>query len=264
MSSVAEPSPAEHARTLAGGVVPGALHLPAGSDDGHGCASHRPSVRIRHLADTAGQVYLLVDDDSSVRRRLTATDAPIGLAQLDVLDVPPGWHSLPRARLGLTGWVESIPATHQRRAAEAIAAARPVAALLGVGAGASLYRFDVADITLTTASGIHRVDPAAYAAAEPDPFYDHEDHLAGHLQRCHAHRLASYAQDRLSFADAALLYEVGVVGVDRYGIDLRCAVGTEYRFVRVALAALGDTSMCGQPPCRELTARLPAPRGADG
>ncbi|HEX3811877.1 MAG TPA: DUF2470 domain-containing protein [Mycobacteriales bacterium] len=222
------PSPAERARTLALGVVTGVLHLPATGVDGGS-----RDYRVQHLTGRDGEVTLLVQDGTDLHQQLTMITRSMDLADvpsvLDVLDVPPGQLCLPRARLCITGWVDEPTPGVQRQLAAQIAAARPVGSLLDVGTGWTLYRLEVAEIRVTTGAGTHAVEPGAFAAAEPDPLYEAEDHVVGHLEQHHRDQTIGYALRQLA---GGSITDVTIVGLDRYGIDLLCAVGSTYEPLR--------------------------------
>jgi hypothetical protein len=228
-ATIIEPSPAERARTLALGVVTGVLHLPGlAAENGTSKA-----YRVQQLTAPDGSVALLVKDGSDLQERMRAIIESTDLADvptiLDVLDVPPGQLCLPRARLCMTGWVENLPVAEQRLLAGGVAMARPLGALLDIGAGWTLYRFDIGEIRVTTGTGTRVVEPTEFAAAEPDPLYENEDHVVGHLEEHHSDQKIEYALRRL---DRAAVSEVTIVGLDRYGLDLLCAVGSTYRPLR--------------------------------
>jgi hypothetical protein len=236
------PSPAERARTLAAGVVPGVVHLlqsPFDTDvsvpSGPG-QRRRQSWRVQHLADRDGRLNLLVADDSELGRGLRTAFEDAALPDvpcaLDVLDVPPGQVCLPRARLCVTGWVDLPSAPEQRQQAERICAARPIGSLLDVGGGSSLWRLDVGEIRLTTAGGVSVIEPRDFANAEPDPLYEAEDHIVAHLQEDHLDDAIRYVLGRIEGPVSGELSEVSVVGVDRYGLDLLVVVAGAYRAIR--------------------------------
>lgn len=226
---ITEPSPAERARTLALGVVTGVLHLPALVTENGASKAYR----VQQVTAPDGSVALLVQDRSDLHCRLQTIIESTDLADvptvLDVLDVPPGQLCLPRARLCITGWVEALPVSEQRQLAGPVAAARPIGALLDLGTGWTLYRFEIAEIRVTTGAGTWVVEPDEFTAAEPDPLYENEDHVVGHLEEHHRDQTIEYALRRL---DRSAVSDVTIVGLDRYGLDLLCAVGATYRPLR--------------------------------
>lgn len=229
-SDPAQPAPAERARTLALGVVAGVVHVP-GADDG-GTKAHR----VQQLTQPDGSIALLVADSDPLHR-LVQEQVRSGRLEdipsvLDVLDVPPGRLCLPRARLCVTGWIEPVPDAHQRLLAGRIAAARPLGALLDVGNGHTLYEFDTGEIRVTTNSGTTIVGDREFHAASPDPLYEAEDHIVVHLEMHHRDDTIDYVRRRLGPEQAARLADVSVVGLDRYGLELLCAIGSEYLSIR--------------------------------
>lgn len=235
------PSAAEWARTLALGVVTGVLHLPGlasdasdGSDAAAGWGGGgTKAYRVQQLTDRDGEVALLVQNGTELHERLrpitTSSDLIDVASVLDVLDVPPGELCLPRARLCVTGWIDEPPVAVQRQLAARIAGVRPLGSLLDVGTGWTLYRFEVGEIRVTTAAGTTVVEPADFIAAEPDPLYEAEDHVVGHLEAQHRDQTIGYALRRLA---GCAITDVTVVGLDRYGLDLLCAVGSDYEPLR--------------------------------
>lgn len=261
MSARTAPSPAERARTLALGVVGGVLHLETGDES-------TATRRVQQITGPDGELVLLVESGSRLHADIERHIASESLADvpclLDVLDVPPGQLSLPRARLCVTGWAESVPVVEQRRLAGQVAAARPIGALLDVGSAWSLYRFDVAEIKLTTAAGTFRIGEREFAAAAADPLYESEDHIVGHLQTYHYDDAVAHVMQRLPAEKAAQLTGVTVSGLDRYGLDLLCAIGREYEMLRSTFPVRIDDEnslsqaltrlMCA--PCSQKTAAM--------
>ncbi|NYD23952.1 DUF2470 domain-containing protein [Kineococcus aurantiacus] len=260
------PTPAEWARTLAVGTVPGTLHLPrvprpcahhgegtvhdgagevfaqaAPARRGRAATPRTEAFAVQHLTDAWGGLLLLLEDGSPVHRRLLelGDDArwngvPV---VLDVLDVPPGQAALPRARLCVTGWVESILPADQRRVAQTAAAVRPLGALLDVGTTRSVWRLEVADVRVTTATGVHLLEDEEFTAAAPDPLYDDEDGIVAHLETHHRDALVGWVLDALPAGQAHEAREVAVVGADRYGLDVLVTVGGGTTTLRAAFAA---------------------------
>jgi hypothetical protein len=259
LGALTRPSPAQWARTLAVGTVTGTLHLPRthqgcphhphqGHDHRHGTdeaevfaeavpqrrsratPSRTEAYPVQHLTDAWGGLLLLLEDGSALHRRLLEleTDARwSGVpAVLDVLDVPPGQAALPRARLCVTGWVESILPADQRRVAQTAAAVRPLGALLDVGSTRLVWRLEVADVRVTTATGVHLLEDEEFTAAAPDPLYDDEDGIVAHLEDDHRDALIGWVLDALPAEQARETREVAVIGVDRYGLDVLATVGS--------------------------------------
>ncbi|NAZ74877.1 hypothetical protein GTQ99_05480 [Kineococcus sp. T13] len=251
----ARPTPAQWARTLAVGTVAGTLHLPPaagacphrasadpGAPAGEGARAGRRTEAhpVQHLTDAWGGLLLLVDEGGALQRRLAEVDAGDRWdrvpAVLDVLDVPPGQAALPRARLGVTGWVEPVGAGDQRRLAATAAAVRPLGALLDVGTTRRLWRLEVADVRVTTATGVHLLEDEEFTAAAPDPLYDDEDGIVAHVEAVHRDALVGWVLATLPPERASAAREVAVVGVDRFGMDVLVTVGSSTTLLRAAFA----------------------------
>ena len=255
-------TPAQWARTLAVGTVTGTLHLPRAhrdapdgahpSTEAEVFAAATPQRRsrsaqprteahpVQHLTDAWGGLLLLLEDGSALHRRLLDLETEArwsGVpAVLDVLDVPPGQAALPRARLCVTGWVESILPADQRRVAQTAAAVRPLGALLDVGSTRLIWRLEVADVRVTTATGVHLLEDEEFTAAAPDPLYDDEDGIVAHLENDHRDALIGWVLDALPPEQARETREVAVVGVDRYGLDVLVTVGSGTTTLRAPFA----------------------------
>ncbi|WP_337062094.1 DUF2470 domain-containing protein [Kineococcus sp. G2] len=258
----ARTTPAQWARTLAQGTVPGTLHLPrtgaGGACPHHGPAAHRDGGhdglggrggrteqhRVRHLTDAAGGLLLLVGTDEPLHERLRELSTEAAAAPgaggvpvvLDVLDVPPGQAALPRARLCATGWAQALDVRAQRRAAQAVAAVNPLGALLDVGSTRALWRLEVGEVRVTTAEGVHLLDEDAVAVATADPFYADEDGAVVHLETEHRDALVGWVLRELPPEEAVRTREVAVVGLDRYGLDVLVTTGTGTRVLRASYA----------------------------
>ena len=287
-------APAQWARTLAQGTVGGTLHLPR-TRTGGSCPHHAgtapgspadlveavaPGRRARgaeprtephavqHLTDAWGGLLLLAEEGSALDDRLVELGSDgrwNGVpAVLDVLDVPPGQAVLPRARLCVTGWVEAVDPAEQRRVAQTAAAVRPLGVLLDVGTTRRLWRLEVADVRVTTDRGVHLLEDEEFTAAAPDPLYDDEDGIVARLEDDHRDALVGWVLAALPLEQARETREVAVVGVDRYGLDVLCTVGSGTTVLRAAftepvradhelpaaLCALFACPCAGRPGCR--------------
>lgn len=264
------PTPAQWARTLAVGTVTGTLHLPRAAPacahrSGHTPDEHDDALQaeavfaqaapqqrgrtteprtdaygVQHLTDAWGGLLLLLEDGSPLHRRLVELETDSrwsGIpAVLDVLDVPPGQAVLPRARLCVTGWVESILPADQRRVAQTAAAVRPLGALLDVGTTRRIWRLEVADVRVTTAGGVHLLEDEQFTAASADPLYDDEDGIVAHLEGNHRDALIGWVLGELPPEQARETREVAVVGADRYGLDVLVTVGGGTTTLRATFA----------------------------
>lgn len=258
------PTPAETARTLASGVVPATLLLPetAPAKQPAPTATAETAVKVRsYVGASSGEIYLLADDRAETGQRLRAAvsqaqelDTP---ALLDLLDVPPVRTDLPRARLCVAGWVEVLGADEQRAAAVDAAAVRPSSHLLSVGHTATLYRLHPAELSLTRGDATFDVDVDEFRSVEPDPIYENEHEVTGHLQHYHYDDLTQWALARLAPEERKTLRQVTITGLDRYGLDLACVTAHGCTRSRVTFAeavpdeeSLGDALReLNQCPC---------------
>ena len=194
-----KPSPAEIARTLACGRIPGRLH-PAG---------HLEPVVVDHATDRAGRPLILVRDGDDLETG--------GAVTLSAEDVPP----LPRApslgRVRVTGQLCRLASDEAAAAVDAFAEANPVPDLLDVGRGASLCGIDVTGVWLDRGPATIQVDPAGYAAAEPDPLHALERDLLADLADHHAPQIESYFRCLLALTGRPTRVPPRPLRLDRYG-----------------------------------------------
>jgi hypothetical protein len=174
-------------------------------------------------------------------------DVPVALA---VPDVPPGQAAPSLGRAWVAGWARPLTGTGARDAALEFATVRPSGDLLGLGRGFVLYRVEVVAVRLEppanpqpygatvedgAAPGDHDparcpgtadnrgtpdtidVDPAEYAAAEPDPLHPIEGALLADLADHHRGELAALLH-RLVPGAGTCGAIVTPVRLDRYGM----------------------------------------------
>ncbi|MBX7264654.1 DUF2470 domain-containing protein [Micromonospora sp. Llam7] len=206
------PSPAEIVRTLVAGRLPGLVHLAC-----------RPGLHhVRHATDPDGRVLLLVPvvSDLAAALRPVGDDRAVA-AVLDVLDLPPAAGAPSLGRALVSGWVRRLDGDAARSAAVDFAAVEPTGDLLDVGTRFRLFRFEVAEARWNRAGELRRIDPEAYAEAEPDPLHPAEAGLLAHLAEHHADQMAGYLRRRLglSAGPAGLAgHAPRVERIDRYGL----------------------------------------------
>ncbi|MEQ4304505.1 DUF2470 domain-containing protein [Plantactinospora sp. B6F1] len=218
-----QPSSAEVARTLAAGRLPGTAQV-----------AYRPGPhQVRHAIDPSGRVLLLVSVVSDLAAALWPTGDSRGTALvLDVRDLPPAAGAPPLGRVWISGWPEPLTGVEARQAAIDFAEVVPTGDLLDVGRGFTLHRFEPAEIRLERAGTVRQVEPAEYAAAEPDPLHALERDLLADLADHHGPEIAAFLRRQLR----DLVPPGGVddppprvVRLDRYGMvvalggrDTRC------------------------------------------
>ncbi|WFE32678.1 DUF2470 domain-containing protein [Micromonospora sp. WMMD975] len=200
------PSPAEIVRTLVAGWLPALVHL----------ARHAGPHQVRHATDPDGRVLLLVPIVSDLAAALSPPDGGADVATvLDVLDLPPAAGAPSLGRAWISGWAKRLDGDEARRAAVDFAATQPTGDLLDVGRRFRLYRFEVAEVRWEHAGGVRRIDPAAYAEAEPDPLHAVEAEFLADLADHHAEQVAGHLRQRLKLSGDE---SPRVVRIDRYGL----------------------------------------------
>lgn len=236
-----QPSPAEVARTLAAGRLAGTAQV-----------AYRPGPhQVRHATDSSGRVLLLV----SVVSDLAAALRPSGIVGrmpggpgmarhpaaggrgaavvLDVRDLPPSAGVPSLGRLRISGWARALGGDVARRAAVDFAEVVPTADLLDVGQRFTLYRYEPAEVRLDRGDVRYDIEPAEYAAAEPDPLHEREAELLADLADHHGPEIAAFVRRQL---DGALPRTSApdepaprVVRLDRYGLTVAFGAGGRMR-----------------------------------
>ncbi|MFD0972650.1 DUF2470 domain-containing protein [Plantactinospora endophytica] len=207
-----QPSPAEVARTLAAGRLAGTAQV-----------AYRPGPhQVRHATDPSGRMLLLVSVVNNLAAALRPTSGGRGTALvLDVRDLPPAAGAPSLGRVWLSGWPEPLTGAEARLAAVDFADVVPTGDLLDVGRGFTLYRFEPAEIRLERGGTVRHVEPAEYAAAEPDPLHGLERDLLADLADHHGPEIAAFLRRQLGdVVPPAGADEPAprVVRLDRYGM----------------------------------------------
>ncbi|MEE6260708.1 DUF2470 domain-containing protein [Plantactinospora sonchi] len=225
-----QPSPAEVARTLAAGRLAGTAQV-----------AYRPGPhQVRHATDPSGRVLLLVSVVSDLAAALRpagppgAAGHPAGDGRgaavvLDVRDLPPSAGAPSLGRLRISGWARPLVGDAARRAAVDFAEVVPTGDLLDVGQRFTLYRYEPAEVRLDRGGVRYDIEPAEYAAAEPDPLHEVESDLLADLADHHGPEIAAFIRRQLG---DVLPPPSGpdepaprVVRLDRYGLTVASGVG---------------------------------------
>jgi len=172
------PTPAELARTLAGGRLAGTVHL----------NGYPGRARVRHVTPDDGEPLLLVPAPGELATTLA------GHIVLSVDDVPPVLGAPARGRLWLGGTVHRLHGTAALAAADAYAQVNATGDLLDVGRGHALFRIAPAEVRLANGRSLVEVDPADFRAARPDPVADDEGRLLADLNDHHGAQLAALVE----------------------------------------------------------------------
>ncbi|MBB5788879.1 DUF2470 domain-containing protein [Jiangella mangrovi] len=202
------PSPAERARTLVQGRLPGLLFL-------EGAAAPLP---VRHGTGRSGQPLLLVPVGGRLYLSLRTHRGPVAPgAVLRVDDVTPSAGAPSLGRVRVSGRLHAVPPSEAAAAALEFAEANPLPSLLGVGTDAVLYRLLVDGVGLETETGGGPVDTVAYLTAEPDPLHEAERDLLLDLADHHGEQLEPWFRRALHGAGIHADHP-RAVRLDRYGI----------------------------------------------
>ena len=206
-----QPSPAEVARTLAAGHLPGVAHI----------ACRQGPLPVRHVTDANGRVLLLAPRDGAFAVALRPPAGHDDTAMvLDIADVPPVAGAPALGRVWISGWARLLEGEQARAAALDYAEVDATGDLLDIGEGQVLHRLEVAEVRYERGENLHDVDIDAYAEAGPDPLSRIEFDLLADLADHHAPEMAAYVRRQLgpTFQPAA---EPRVVRMDRYGFVVR-------------------------------------------
>lgn len=213
------PTPAERARTLSHGVAGGVLVTPDWPYD----------PVAAHAADETGRPLLLMPTGSpAVLALADAADLPATLRISDL--APVAFADRVRGRAWLHGRLTAVPAEELRTAALRLARLHPWPELLDLAAPPpgtrpewTLLALEVGEVEVQDVWGTVTVRPAEYAAAAPDPFAAVEAGMLTHLDACHGAELTALFRERIAPHVAAPA--VRPLGLDRYGLSLRCFPG---------------------------------------
>jgi hypothetical protein len=224
--SAARPTAAERARTVAG--RPAAAVCAAGID-GSRVLAHATTAQ----GEAQGEVLVVVPTEGEVCTAVRSSRDGDLAALLMVTDHAPVRLREPvRAQVWLSGWLTPVDGAEQRAAALAFADVAPVAALLDVGADASLLRLELAEVVLGECGTVTEVQPEDYLAASPDPLAGVEAHVLQHLEAAHPEELA-LLRSRMPGRWMSAGDEVRLLGLDRCGLRLRIEQQAGHRDVRI-------------------------------
>ncbi|GAB2694204.1 DUF2470 domain-containing protein [Thalassiella azotivora] len=138
--------------------------------------------------------------------------------------------TLPRAHAVLAGWATPRPVSEIARWLGARAVTGDLAGLHRTWPDARLLALDPAEVTLHWAHGCTDVDPGDLATAEPDPLAPREGEALQRVQAEHGDGLLGLVRSTGSARpatgdrplDVSVAVAVRAVGLDRWGVTLRC------------------------------------------
>lgn len=206
-----QPTPAEVARTLAAGHLPGTAHI----------ACRQGPYPVRHVADGQGRLLLLAPANGALTTALRPAAGTDDTALvLDISDVPPVAGAPSLGRVWVAGWAVALTGEQAREAALDYADTDPAPDLLDVGDTQVLHRMEVAEVRYERDGVLVDIDPDDYALASPDPLRTIEFDLVTDLAEHHVEEMAGYVRRQLGPA-ARPGEEPRVVRMDRYGFLVR-------------------------------------------
>ncbi|MWA04003.1 DUF2470 domain-containing protein [Actinomadura sp. LD22] len=221
---VTGPTAAERARTLAYGMGDGVLVAPG--------VPHTPVPA--YTTDLDGRPLLLLPVESALVKALDRADGrPATLRISDVAPVPLADRM--RGRAWLHGWLTELPPAGLRGAALRLSRPHPRPELLDLAAEEpprdrtwTVLTMDVAQVEIEDAWGGATLEPEEYAAGAPDPFVAIGAGILAHLDSCHRGELkgllpVSAAPSGGPSGSPDGPPEVRPLGLDRYGMWLRCS-----------------------------------------
>jgi putative heme iron utilization protein len=207
---VPAPSVAERARTVVAAAKRGALATQAVEPGGYPYAS---AVNVAVGDDGAPLTFL---STMAEHTRNLARDP-----RASILLAEPGRHGADLLALGRVTLIGDLLPHDTPGGREAFLSAHPSAFYVGYG-DFSAYRLDVRAVRWVGGFGrMSWVDPAAYAAAEPDPLREVAPGALAHLNDDHPDALLACARGLARLPDATA---ARVIALDRYGLDLEVEV----------------------------------------
>jgi putative heme iron utilization protein len=239
-----EPSHAERCRTLVAGSTRGALSTVATEPPGHPYGSV-----VSYGLDDHGNPLLFV----SLMAEHTQNALHDPRASLLVTEpVPDGADPLASGRVTLLGRLAAVGEDDRPPVRDRYLAANPTSAYYIDFGDFVFFRLDVQSIRYVGGYGrMSWVDPALYAAAEPDPLVDAAAGIIEHMNADHAEAQVLFCRHLLGRVDTT---SASMSAVDRYGFEMiavspagraavrlgfpqPCTTGNEVRMAMVALVA---------------------------
>lgn len=239
-----EPSHAERCRTLVAGASRGSLATIAADPEGYPYGS----VASYALDDDGNPLFFV-----SLMAEHTQNAIRDPRASLLVTEpVPDGADPLASGRATLLGLLSSVDDDDRPRVRDRYLEANPASAYYIEFGDFAFYRLEVRSIRYVGGYGrMSWVDPAAYAAAEPDPLAPAAAGIIEHMNADHAEAQVLMCRHLAARPDTT---EATMSAVDRYGFEMiavgptgraavrlgfpePCSTGDEVRQAMVALVA---------------------------
>ena len=249
-----EPSHAERCRTLVAGATRGALSTVAADPPGYPYGSV-----ASYGLDDRGNPLLFV----SLMAEHTQNAIRDPRASLLVTEpVPDGADPLASGRVTLLGLLSAVADDDRPSARDRYLAASPAAAYYIEFGDFAFYRLVVQSIRYVGGYGrMSWVDPALYAAAEPDPLAGVAAGIIEHMNADHADAQVLFCRQLVRRPDTT---EATMSGVDRYGFEMiavspsgraavrlgfpqECTTGGQVRQAMIAMVATARAVAAAAP-----------------
>jgi putative heme iron utilization protein len=225
-----EPTHGERARTLLAATTTGALSTMAVDHPGHPFGSV-----VSYAVEDDGSVLLCLSDLAEHSRNLAVRP------EASLLATEPGEADDPLAlgRVTLVGTITAVDTGREPGVRDRYLAAHPGAYYADFD-DFRFYRFAVVAVRYVGGFGhMSWVDPAQYAASEPDPLHPHARAILGHMNGDHADALVAYAR---TFGELPGTTAATMLRVDRYGFDVLAETPAGRRTFRIPFAGRTDTT----------------------
>jgi hypothetical protein len=215
---VAEPSHAERCRTLVAGASRGSLCTIAADPDGYPYGS----VASYALDDDGNPLFFVSLMAEHTQNALRDPRSSLLVTE----PVPDGADPLASGRVTLLGDMAAVDEADRAAVRERYLAANPTAGYYIDFGDFAFYRLTVRSIRYVGGYGrMSWVDPAAYAAAEPDPLAPAAAGIIEHMNADHAEAQVLYCRHLAGRPETT---EATMSAVDRYGFEM-IAVGPSGR-----------------------------------
>jgi len=219
--SVATPTHAERARTLAAQLKTGTLCTLAVDPPGY------PYGSFVTVAFAAGHPVFLISELAEHTKNLHRDPRASLMVAEGGADDP-----LANGRITLLG--ECTRATDRDAAAKAYLAVHPNAAYYADFPDFAYWRLEVASIRYIGGYGrMSWVSASEWLAAEPDPIGPHAAAIIAHMNDDHRDALPLYCR---AFSKATDVREATMTGIDRYGFEMSAKTAEGPRPIRLGFA----------------------------
>ncbi|MFT7623697.1 MAG: putative heme iron utilization protein [Myxococcota bacterium] len=223
-TTVATPTHAERARTLAAAIGTGTLCTLTKEPEGHPYGSF-----VTYGLDNGEPVFL-------VSALAEHTHNLNGDKRASLLIAEPGeGDPLSRARVTLVGTAQKLARGEDTSAREAFLAEHSNAAYYVDFEDFAFWRMSVDRIRYIGGYGrMSWVEPAEWSTSAPDPTAAFTDRIIAHMNDDHADTMVLYCK---AFSKAVDIDEAKMTGVDQYGFEMSVTTPTGPRPVRLAFGA---------------------------